>query len=36
MGRPEDIADAVPLLASDMSSFVTGQVWNIDGGRVMS
>lgn len=36
MGRPEEIASAVVYLASDMSSFVTGQTLNVDGGRVMS
>ena len=36
MGRPEDIANAVLYLASDMGSFITGQTLNVDGGRVMS
>ena len=31
-GAPEDIANACVWLASDMSSYVTGQVLNIDGG----
>ncbi len=31
-GTPEDIANACVWLASDMSSYVTGQVLNIDGG----
>jgi 3-oxoacyl-[acyl-carrier protein] reductase len=31
-GRPEDIADAVCFLASDRSSFVTGQTLLVDGG----
>ncbi|MBE5923183.1 MAG: SDR family oxidoreductase [Lachnospiraceae bacterium] len=31
-GKPEEIADAVVYLGSDMSSFVTGQVLRVDGG----
>jgi NAD(P)-dependent dehydrogenase (short-subunit alcohol dehydrogenase family) len=34
-GRPNDIANALLFFASDYSSFVTGQVLNIDGGWVM-
>ena len=33
MGLPEDISSAAVYLASDMSSFMTGQVMQIDGGR---
>jgi NAD(P)-dependent dehydrogenase (short-subunit alcohol dehydrogenase family) len=36
MGRGEDVADAVVYLASDMAGFVTGQEFNVDGGRVMT
>ena len=32
MAQPEEIADAVVYLASDMSSFVTGQIMRVDGG----
>jgi NAD(P)-dependent dehydrogenase (short-subunit alcohol dehydrogenase family) len=32
MGLPSDIAAAVTYLASPAASFVTGQVWSIDGG----
>jgi len=32
MGKPDDIADAALFLASDMSSYITGQVLPIDGG----
>lgn len=35
MGSPEEIAWAVSFLASDRSSFITGQVLSVDGGLVM-
>ena len=35
MGRPEDVANAVLFLVSDCSSYITGQVVNVDGGMVM-
>jgi len=35
MGSPEDVANAVLFLASDLSSYVTGQVIRVDGGLVM-
>jgi 3-oxoacyl-[acyl-carrier protein] reductase len=31
-GKPEDVADVAAYLASDMSSYVTGQVINVCGG----
>ncbi len=35
MGLPRDIAQAALYLASDLSSYVTGQVLTVDGGMVM-
>lgn len=34
-GQAEDVANAVLFLAGDDSSFITGQVINVDGGMVM-
>ncbi|ELR72983.1 3-oxoacyl-[acyl-carrier protein] reductase [Fulvivirga imtechensis AK7] len=33
-GSPEDVADACVFLASDMSSYITGQVIQVDGGML--
>jgi 3-oxoacyl-[acyl-carrier protein] reductase len=35
IGTPEDIADVVLFLASDLSRYVTGQVIGVDGGMVI-
>jgi len=32
LGRPEEIARVIAFLAGDEASYVTGQVWNVDGG----
>ena len=34
-GKPEDVADVALFLASDLSSYVSGQVIQIDGGMNM-
>lgn len=35
LGRPEDVAEAVLFLVSDSSSYITGQVLNVNGGIYM-
>ena len=35
-GRPEEVAPVIALLCSELSSFVTGSNWRIDGGSVGS
>jgi 3-oxoacyl-[acyl-carrier protein] reductase len=35
LGKPDDIAAAVVFLASDLASYITGQVIVVDGGMVM-
>jgi acetoacetyl-CoA reductase/3-oxoacyl-[acyl-carrier protein] reductase len=34
-GRPDDVARVVHFLASDYSSFITGAVWDVNGGQDM-
>ena len=34
IGTPEDVANAALFLASDSSSFITGQVLGVDGGFI--
>jgi NAD(P)-dependent dehydrogenase (short-subunit alcohol dehydrogenase family) len=36
LGQPPEIADVALLLASDGSSYLTGQTIVVDGGRLLS
>jgi 3-oxoacyl-[acyl-carrier protein] reductase len=35
LGTPDDIAGLVAFLSSDLSAYITGQVFVVDGGMVM-
>jgi 3-oxoacyl-[acyl-carrier protein] reductase len=35
VGSPQDVANVILFLASDLSSYVTGQVIGVDGGLVI-
>jgi NAD(P)-dependent dehydrogenase (short-subunit alcohol dehydrogenase family) len=35
IGRPEEVARVVRFLAADSSSYITGQVWGVNGGYDM-
>jgi 3-oxoacyl-[acyl-carrier protein] reductase len=35
IGKPEEVANAILFLASDLSSYITGQVLGVDGGMVI-
>jgi NAD(P)-dependent dehydrogenase (short-subunit alcohol dehydrogenase family) len=34
-GMPEEVARVVHFLAADASSYITGQVWSVNGGMDM-
>jgi len=36
LGSPEEVANVIVFLASDLASFVTSSVWGVDGGSVRS
>ena len=36
IGTPEDVADAIALLASEGARYITGQVLNVDGGLILN
>ena len=35
VGQPEDVANAFVFLASDLASYVTGEVLSVDGGMTV-
>lgn len=36
LGKPEEVANIIVFLASDLASFVTSSVWGVDGGSIRS
>ena len=35
LGKPEEVADAILFLASDLSRYITGEILGVDGGAVI-
>jgi 3-oxoacyl-[acyl-carrier protein] reductase len=36
MGEPDEVANVIVFLASDLASFVTSSIWGVDGGSIRS
>ena len=36
LGTPEEVANVIVFLASDLARFVTSAVWGVDGGSIRS
>ena len=36
LGEPQEVANVIVFLASDLASFVTSAVWGVDGGSIRS
>jgi NAD(P)-dependent dehydrogenase (short-subunit alcohol dehydrogenase family) len=36
LGTPEEVANVIVFLASDLAAFVTSAVWGVDGGSIRS
>lgn len=36
LGQPEEVANVIVFMASDLASFVTSSVWGVDGGSIKS
>jgi NAD(P)-dependent dehydrogenase (short-subunit alcohol dehydrogenase family) len=36
LGRPEEVADAIVFIASGQASYITGHIFNVDGGHTVN
>jgi len=36
LGQPDEVANVIVFMASDLASFVTSAVWGVDGGSIRS